>query len=122
MYGIKDTILPHELQLEISHNEWITDSSIALQNNIKSHDYNKSLFDKKLKQWEFKIGDMVYIENGNNLNRKKLDELKVGPYKIIGQKSKTIFVIDTGHRKMESNLYHITKLQPVPVKHIALSE
>ena len=57
---------------------------------------------------------MMYVENGNKLNKKKLDELKIGPYKILQKISSSIFKIDTGHKKSESNLFHITKLIPAP--------
>lgn len=57
---------------------------------------------------------MVYVENGNRLNRKKLDELKIGPYEIEKKISDSIYKINTGHKKTESNLFHITKLIPVP--------
>lgn len=80
---------------------------------MKSHDYNKTMFDKNRKYYEFNIGDMVYVENGNKLNRKKLDELRIGPYKIVEKISNSIYRINTGHKKMESNLFHITKLIPV---------
>lgn len=54
------------------------------------------------------------MENGNKLNRKKLDELKIGPYEIVEKISNSIYRINTGHKKTESNLFHITKLIPVP--------
>lgn len=57
---------------------------------------------------------MVFVENGNKLNRNKLDELKIGPFKIIEKISNSIYRIDTGHKKLESNLFHITKLIPIP--------
>lgn len=72
------------------------------------------MFDKNRKELILNSGDLVYIENGNRLNRKKLDEVKIGPFKIIGKLSNSIYKIDTGHRKTESNLFHITKLIPVP--------
>lgn len=59
---------------------------------------------------------MVYVENGNKLNRRKLDELKIRPYRVAEKISNTIYKIDTGHRKMESNLFHITKLIPAPTE------
>lgn len=62
----------------------------------------------------FNSGDLVYVENGNRLNRKKLDEIKIGPFKIIEKLSNSIYKIDTGHKKVESNLFHITKLIPAP--------
>lgn len=54
----------------------------------------------------------MYVENGNRLNKKKLDELRIGPYKILGKVSNSIYSVDTGHKKPESNLFHITKLIP----------
>lgn len=90
------------------------DRKKALENTVKSHNYNKTILERKLKQWEFNEGDMVYVENGNKLNRSKLDELRVGPFRIIQKLSNTIYRIESGHRKTESNLYHITKLVPVP--------
>lgn len=41
----------------------------------KSHNYNKNRFDLHRKEYELDEADMVYVENGNPLNRKKLDEL-----------------------------------------------
>ena len=41
--------------------------------------------------------------------------MRIGPYKIVGKKSNTIYEIDTGHRKTESNLFHISKLIPVQI-------
>lgn len=115
LHGTDVTVLPQELKQDRTFNDLIRDRKKALENTIKSHNYNKTLYDKKLRYWEFKVGDMVYIENGNKLNRKKLDELKVGPYKIIEKISDTIYRIDIGYKKAESNLYHITKLMPVPM-------
>lgn len=113
LYGTDITILPMELRRKKTLNNWITDRKIALENTMKSHDYNKTMFDKNRKYHEFNVGDRVYVENGNKLNRKKMDELRIGPYKILEKVSSTIYRIDTGHRKVESNLFHITKLIPV---------
>ena len=49
------------------------------------------------------------MESGNKLNKKKLDELRLGPYKKIKKISDTIFMLDTGDRR-EKNYYHISKL------------
>lgn len=113
LYGTNVTILPKELKEQTSNSNWIRDRKIALENTTKSHNYNKTLFDKNRKHYEFNEGDMVFVENGNKLNRKKLDELKIGPYKIVEKISNSIYRIDTGHKKTESNLFHITKLIPV---------
>lgn len=93
--------------------EWITDRKLAFENSIKSHNYNKQIFDRNRTEYVFNMGDMVYVENGNKLNRKKLDELKIGPYKIVEKISNSIYRINTGHKKSESNLFHISKLIPI---------
>lgn len=107
-------ILPSELKQckKATENNLVNDRKIALEKSIKSHNYNKQQFDKNRKQFEFKVGDLVYVENGNRLNRKKLDELKIGPFEIIEKLSNSIYKINTGYKKSESNLYHITKLVP----------
>jgi hypothetical protein len=106
-------ILPNELKQERTYSELIHDRKIALQNSIKSHNSNKKRFDRNRKECEIKIGDLVYVENGNRLNRKKLHELKIGPYQVLEKISNSIYRIDTGHKKSESNLFHITKLVPL---------
>ncbi|CAI6354112.1 unnamed protein product [Macrosiphum euphorbiae] len=92
--------------------DWICERKRAYENTIKSHDYNKKLFDKNRKDMEFNVRDMVYVENGNKINRRKLDELKIGLYKIRERISNSIYRINTGHKKTESNNFHITKLIP----------
>lgn len=114
--GTNVNILPNELKVIEKEEKWITDKRLALENTIKSHKYNKKIFDRNRKIQEFNIGDSVYVENGNRLNRKKLDELKIGPFKITEKISNSIYKIDTGNRKTESTLFHITKLQPVTTR------
>lgn len=112
--GKNVNILPDELKQEITHDDLSKDRKIALERTIKSHNYNKKRFDRNREICELKIGDSVYVENGNRLNRKKLDELKIGPYQVLEKLSNSIYRINTGHKKFESNLFHITKLVPVP--------
>ncbi|XP_072392450.1 uncharacterized protein [Diabrotica undecimpunctata] len=111
--GENISILPHELSSKVSHADLELDRTIALENTKKSHNYNKKQFDLHRKEIDLNIGDLVYVENGNRLNRKKLDELRIGPYKILKKISNSIYEIDTGHRKTQSNFFHITKLSPV---------
>lgn len=59
---------------------------------------------------------MVYIENGNKLNRKKLDELRIGPFKIEDKISNSIYTIKTGRRKQDTSIFHVTKLLPATDK------
>lgn len=114
MEGKVINILPDELKEQKTQNDLLQDRRIALERTINSHNYNKQQFDKNRKICQLKVGDSVYVENGNRLNRKKLDEIKIGPYKIIEKLSNSIYKINTGYKKLESNLFHITKLIPVP--------
>lgn len=111
--GENVNILPNELKSTSTKEILERDRKIAFENTKKSHEYNKKIFDSHRKEYEFKEGDIVYVENGNRLNRKKLDELRIGPFEILKKISGSIYEVDTGHRKAESNFYHITKLSPV---------
>ena len=41
-----------------------------------------------------------------------MDEVRIGPFKIIEEVSDSIYKIDTGYKKRSLGLYHITKLIP----------
>ncbi|XP_039306053.1 uncharacterized protein LOC120357968 [Solenopsis invicta] len=111
--GTDTSILPEELRREKHQEDWMKDKELALERTIKSHDYKKKLFDKNRKHHEFNTGDMVYIENGNRLNRKKLDDLRIGPLEIIEKISNSIYRIKTNRKKSGTSLFHITKLIPI---------
>lgn len=113
--GTDVTILPNELKLKKTEYDLTKDREKALENTIKSHNYNKAIYDRKRKHIDLKVGDTVFVDNGNKLNRRKLDELRSGPYQIMGKISNSIFKINTGHKKSESNFFHISKLTPVTV-------
>ena len=114
--GQNTIILPEEFIQCKTPKDLQEDRKTALQNTLKSHNYNKNIFDKNRKHLEFKVGDKVFVENRNKLNRKKLDELRIGPYEIAKKISKSIYDINTGHGKKKSNLFHSTKLIPCPTK------
>lgn len=111
--GTNISCLPNELKQRISEIDLLRDRKIAFINSLKSHNYNKKIFDKHRTKFDFQVEDMVYVENGSKLNRNKLDELRIGPFKIVEKISNSIYRIDTGHKKAESNLFHITKLIPL---------
>nr|XP_049699202.1 uncharacterized protein LOC126055186 [Helicoverpa armigera] len=113
--GENTNILPLELKLRNSKEDLRKDRKLAFENTLKSHNYNKKIFDRHREECKLEVGDWVYVENGNRLNRKKMDELRIGPYKILKKISNSIYEVDTGHKKAESNLYHTTKLSPVQV-------
>ena len=109
--GIDNSILPEQLEennkLNLKKNREIADA-----NSKKVHDKNKMYYDKKVKKLEYNIGDLVYVQNSNKLNRGKLDMVRTGPFKIKEKISDLIYVINSGLKKNESNLFHASKLVP----------
>jgi len=101
--GTDVTMLPMELKQEYPKHNLIQDRETALKNTVKSHNYNKKLFDKNRKHYEFNIGDKVFVENDNKLNRKKLDELKIGPYEITEKLSNLMYRVNTDQKKKKKN-------------------
>lgn len=116
------TVLPKEISQKNIPKNLLEDRELAYRNSIKSHEYNKKLFDKNKNEGEFKEGDSVFVENGNKLNRRKLEELRIGPYKILEKVSKSLYKVDTGHRKSDATLFHITKLTPAPPAPIQIED
>uniref|UniRef100_A0ABD2X789 Integrase catalytic domain-containing protein n=1 Tax=Trichogramma kaykai TaxID=54128 RepID=A0ABD2X789_9HYME len=110
--GTDISILPKEFKKLTNSDKWIKDRETALKNSIKSHEYNKTVFDKNRKQYEFKKGEFVFVENGNKLNRRKMDELRIGPFKVEERTSNSIYKINIGKKNQETALYHVTKLIP----------
>jgi len=111
--GTDTSVLPQEIKdKNMKKEDWKRNRQLALDRTKRSHEYNKRIFDKTRKQHEFKEGDMVYIENGSKLNRKKLDELRIGPFKIENKISNSIYTIKTGRRKQDTSIFHVTKLLP----------
>ena len=116
LYGESTDLLPPELkEKEALTRNLEDDRKIAFQRSRKSHDYNKSLFDRSRIQYDLKKGDMVYVNHGNKLNKKKMDEIRIGPFLIEEKISDTIFKINTGRGTRSIGLYHITKLVPMLV-------
>lgn len=52
---------------------------IALETSSRNHLENKSRYDKNVVDINYQPGDLVYIQNGNKLNRNKLEAIRSGP-------------------------------------------
>ena len=107
MNGIMLNIIPRELREE---RDFIQDRKEALENSIKAHEKNKKRYDRYRKGRIFKVGEKVYVVNGNRLNREKLDEIRKGPYEIIEQVSKTVYSVKIDRNGSEYPLYHVSKM------------
>ena len=107
--GKEMSILPPELKTTRDLSE---DRRKAFENSVKYHQLNKLRVDKVKRDYIFGINDLVYVENGNKLNRNKLDPIRSGPYKILRRISNTIYEVDNGSRRSDSNFYDSSKLLP----------
>jgi transposase InsO family protein len=87
-----------------------SDRAIALKNSIRYHNYNKKRYDACKNPIDFSVGDFVYVDNGNKLNRNKLDKLRIGPFPIVDRVSNNVFLVETGNGPFSKRLYHSSKL------------
>ena len=85
----------------------------ANDNSEAYHAVNKRRVDKKRREYDFAVGDLVNVKLTSKLNRAKLDEIRSGPFKIVKAISRSIFELDTGRKKKANNVYHKNHLFPV---------
>lgn len=107
LFGTKPTISPIQEDFQSSLAE---DRKVALQNSIKNYQINKTRIDKNRRIYTFKVGELVYIENGSKLNRNKLDPVRIGPFPIVRQISPSFYEVASGKKKNISNFFHSSKL------------
>ncbi len=110
MYGIKDKFIS-ELNVNVT-SSLLDDRKLAFLNSKKNHDYNSRVFNRNKSNFDFKVGDLVFVDHGNSLNKNKLDEVRSGPFKIVKKISNVLFEVDSGFQKYESNIYHTCKMYP----------
>ncbi|OXU24204.1 hypothetical protein TSAR_012639 [Trichomalopsis sarcophagae] len=109
--GLNNSFLPDELNDNNLTN--LEDCrKIAFRKSKEIHNQNKEYYDKNVKQIDYKVGDLVYVQSANKLNKDKLDPIRVGPFKIKEKISDVMFLLDSRFRKNESNIFHASKLVP----------
>ena len=106
MYN-KKTIVNDELNLSL---EKIRE--IAFINSQWSHEKNKYYYDKNHIQYTFNEGDLVYVENKNDISRRKLEPIMTGPFKVLKKLSDISYVIECRKKGKKSDIFHISKLKP----------
>lgn len=74
MYGKSTEMIPLKF-LEIP--DLLADRKTAYLNSLRNHEYNKRRYDKNKIEKTFEKGEKVYVENGNKLNRQKLDPIRI---------------------------------------------
>lgn len=108
--GKESSILPEPLEINNKEN-WKINKKIAYENSKKIHVQNKKYYDENTRKIEYKVGDLVYVQNKNKLNRDKLDSIRIGPFRINKKISDVIYGIASKSRKNDS-LFHASKLVP----------
>ena len=86
MLGKTSDIVPVEL---IEQHDLHKDRSEALRHTIEDFERNKRRIDRLRKEESFKVVDRVFVENGNPMNRAKLDEVRIGPFSEINGSQST---------------------------------
>lgn len=107
--GVQPLIIPEELMPPSNIDE---DRIRAFQSSLHNHEENKRRYDKLRKPYNFSVGDMVYVENGNKLNRNKLDEIRIGPFPIVEKLSQSVFRIQCSNSSHGFRQFHISKMLP----------
>ena len=109
LYGEKSSMLPAGLE---QNTDLESDRNSAFENSSRNHEKNKRRIDRKRRDQEFKTGDLVYVHNGNKLNRGKLAEVRTGPFKVVRRISKSMYEVADGRRRSESNVFHACRMTP----------
>jgi hypothetical protein len=110
MYGKMPETVPIEIR---EQNDFKKDRKIAYVNTLKDHERNKERLKPKGPIYDFKVGELVFVENGNKLNREKLDKIRIGPLEIVEIRSSSVFAIKVNNDKTRNTrLYHRNKMIP----------
>jgi len=109
--GLNHSFLPDEIN-DNNLTNLANNRKIAFKNSKEIHNRNKEYYDKNVKQIDYKVGDLVYVQSVNKLNKNKIDPIRAGPFKIKEKISNVMFLLDSRFRKKESNIFHASKLVP----------
>lgn len=111
MHGSSKMAVPPDL---MQKSDLEIDRRKALDNSIKNFEENKKRVDAHRKEGGFTEGELVYVNNGSKLNRKKLDEIRIGPFKIVRRISNSMYEVNVKRRGKETSTFHSSKLTGAP--------
>jgi hypothetical protein len=89
-----------------------SDRKLALDHSMRNHNLNKKRYDASRIDKSFKVGDYIFVENGNKLNRCKLDEIRIGPHPIVEKVSNSLYKVKCSDSHHGIRLFHISKMVP----------
>jgi len=72
---------------------------IALINSEHNHQLNKRYYDQNHIKFDLKEGDLVYVENKNEISRRKLEPLMKGPFKVLQKLSQTSYKVECDKKR-----------------------
>lgn len=104
--GTKPRLCP----IELNKSDIDNDRKLAVANIEKDFQRNKIRVDTHFKDRELRIGDMVMAEEGNKLNRNKLDIIRSGPYKVTEKISSLMYRIENGRLRDNGDCFHKSQL------------
>jgi hypothetical protein len=84
---------------------------IALIDSEHNHELNKRYYDKNHIKVDLKEGDLVYVENKNEISRRKLEPLMIGPFKILKKLSETSYEVECDKKGRTKDVFHVSKLR-----------
>ena len=84
---------------------------IAFENSQKNHEINKQLYDSKHKRIVLNPNDLVLVENKNEISRKKLEPIMLGPFKVVNKLSNTMYEVQCDKKGKITDKFHISKLR-----------
>ena len=109
LYNERPEIVPVEL---VKRNDLSIDRQTAFDNSMRNFEKNKERIDRLRKRHRFKEGDKVFVQMSSKLNRRKLEEIRNGPFEVIRMVSNSIVEVRCGSRRRDTNMFHIGKLVP----------
>jgi len=107
MFGIK----PFEPIINNSFPTLEEARKIGFIKSQENHNQNKLYYDQKHNPITLNPGDLVFVENKNDISRKKLEPLMIGPFKVLKKLSDISYVIESDKKGKNSEVFHISKLR-----------
>jgi putative transposase len=84
---------------------------LAFQKSEENHELNKKYYDRKHNPITLEAGDLVFIGNKNEISRKKLEPLMIGPFKVIKRLSDISYEVESDKKGKTKDIFHISKLR-----------
>lgn len=81
----------------------------AFEYSQAQHSYDKERYDGKHSNPEFKKGEEIYVQNKNDISRRKLDPYYTGPYPVVEKTSDNTVKVKKGDK---TELVHVSKVKP----------